>query len=84
MDKPLKIRMGWTRSLAGSSDLDPTQVRPYGPYGGGLITAHPVGLLVVTAVVAVTLWQLPEARWFLGGALGLGILVGFALRLRNR
>ncbi len=84
MDKPFKIRLGWTRRLARNSDTDPTQVRPYGPYGVGLITAHPVGLLVVAAVVFVTLWHLPEARWFFGGALALGMLVGFLLRLRNR
>ncbi len=84
MEKPFKTRLGWTRRLARNSDPDPTQVRPYGPYGGGLITSHPIGLLVVAAVAAVVLWRLPQARWFFGGALALGILVGFVLRLRHR
>ncbi len=84
MEKPFNTRLGWTRRLARNSDPDPTQVRPYGPYGGGLITAHPIGLLVVAAMGSIILWRLPEARWFFGGALALGALVGLVLRLRNR
>ena len=84
MERLFRTRLGWTRRLLRNSDPDPIQVRPYGPCGAGLYTAHPVGLLVVAALAFIVLWGLPEARWFFLGAVVLGILVGLALWLRHR
>lgn len=83
MNTPFRPQLGWTRRLLRNSDPDPSQIRPFGPYGAGLITAHPVGLLVVAAVVFIAL-ELPEARWFALAAVALGIVFGLMLWLRNR
>ena len=84
MDRPFGTRLGRRREQSRDSGADPDRVRPFGPYGAGLITAHPAGLLVVAAIAFIALWQLPEARWFILGSVPLGILVGLALWLRHR
>jgi hypothetical protein len=84
MEEPFNTRLGWTRRLLHNSDPDLTQVQPHGVYGVGIVTAHPVGLLIVAAMAIVGLWYLPQARWFFLGAAALGILFGIVLRLRHR
>jgi predicted lipid-binding transport protein (Tim44 family) len=63
---------------------DPATVRPYGLYGGGLLTGHPIGLLIAGALMLIALVKLPEARLFFAGSLILGTLIGFVLWLRHR
>lgn len=82
MDKPFNTRMGWTTQIIRNGDTK--QIQPYGPYLGGLITAHPVGYLVVGAMAFIALTRMPEARWFALGAIGLGVPLGIALWLRHR
>lgn len=65
------------------SEPGPTEVIPFGRYGVGLLTEHPVGLVVVFGVL-LGLIGLPEARWFFGGALLFGGICGFFLWLRHR
>src|SRR2546427_56677 len=83
MDRRSRDSLGSARNQARDSDPHPIQVRPFGPYGAGLFTAHPIGLLVVAAVWFMA-WRLPEARWFTVCSVPLGVLVGLVLWLRKR
>ena len=65
------------------SDPIPARVLPFGHNCVGLLTGHPVGLLVVAAV-CFTAWRVPEARWFTLLSVPVGILVGLVLWFRNR
>lgn len=67
-----------------NSAPDPREVIPFGRYGGGLLTGHPIGLVVVLGLLLVGLVGLPEARWFFAGTLLLGSICGFFLWLRHR
>jgi hypothetical protein len=67
-----------------TSDPDPREVIPFGRYGAGLLTAHPVGLVVVLGLLLMGLAGLPGARWFFAGALVLGSIFGLLLWLRHR
>jgi hypothetical protein len=60
------------------------EVLPFGRYGGGLLTGHPIGLLIVFGMLAMGLVGMPEARWFFGGSLILGSGVGLLLWSRHR
>lgn len=66
------------------SDLDPRQVVPFGVYGAGLITAHPVGLVVVLGMLFMALAALPEARLFFLAAIPAGVVCGLLLWFRHR
>ena len=65
-------------------ELDANSLRPYGRYGVGTFTAHPVGLLVVIAVIAIAVMKLPPARAFFICVLPVGGIIGFFLWLRHR
>ncbi|MGB0037220.1 MAG: hypothetical protein WBP79_17270 [Candidatus Acidiferrales bacterium] len=65
-------------------ELDPNAVRPHGIGGVGLLTEHPVGLLVILAVVLQAVLRLPEAVVFLAGSVTLGAIFGLCLWLRHR
>jgi hypothetical protein len=80
--QPIKL-VGAPSRPVRDSDPDPIQAAPFGLSGVGLLTAHPVGLLVVVAVLLIS-WTLPEARWFIACSLPLGLLVGLVLWLRGR
>ena len=68
-----------------SHDLpDSTKVVPFGSYGAGLWTGHPIGLLIVVGLVFMGLVGLPEARWFLALAVPAGAICGFFMWLRHR
>jgi hypothetical protein len=69
---------------ARRSEPNPLEVIPFGRNGAGLFTAHPVGLVVVFGVLVMGLIGLPEARWFLAGAVVLGGVFGLFLWLRHR
>jgi hypothetical protein len=67
------------KPLAQDLDPNPTIVVPSGLYGGGVWTAHPIGLFIVSGLILVALVGLPEARWFFAAALPLGGLCGYLL-----
>lgn len=72
------------RFSARIPEIDPIDVRPLGSAGVGLLTGHPVGLVVVAGVILMVTEQLPVARWFFGGSLLLGVAIGVLLWLDHR
>ena len=62
----------------------PTKVVPFGMYGGGLLTGHPIGLVIVIGLLVVGLVGLPEARWFLTLTVPAGAICGFFMWLYHR
>jgi len=73
----------WKGSLRDPQP-DPTTVVPFGRSGAGLITAHPVGLVLVFGLLFMVLAELPEARLFFLAALPVGVVWGLLLWLRHR
>jgi hypothetical protein len=65
-------------------ELNHDDIRPFGRFGVGTITGHPVGLLVVAAVIFISIVALPEASLFLAASLPIGCLFGLFLWLRHR
>jgi hypothetical protein len=70
----------------GPHDLSPRpiQIVPFGTYGAGVWTAHPIGLLIVVGLIFMGLIGLPEARWFFAGVFPLGGLCGYLLWRSHR
>ena len=62
-----------------ADELHPKDVVPFGKYGGGRWTGHPIGLVMALGIVLIGLVGVPEARYFLAGALPLGALLGLIL-----
>jgi hypothetical protein len=60
------------------------EVVPFGRYGGGRLTGHPIGLVIVFGIVLIGLIGIPEARLFFAGSLVLGSVFGLFLWLRHR
>jgi len=68
-----------------SRDLpQPARVVPFGHYGGGLWTSHPIGLFSAVGLLAMGIIGLPEARWFLALAVPSGIICGVLMWLLYR
>ncbi len=85
MSKPANFRLGFSNAiLMNDSDLDYRSVVPFGLHGGGLITGHPVGALVVTSIIVIAVGRVPEFLAFFAAALGLGGIFAFAFWLRRR
>ena len=62
----------------------PAEIVPFGRYGGGQWTGHPIGLLIVGGLLLMGLVGLPEFRWFFVASLALGGVFGFILRRLHR
>ena len=62
-----------------SDELQPKDVIPFGKYGGGRWTGHPIGLVIVLGIVLIALIGVPESRLFLALALPIGALFGIGL-----
>ena len=61
-----------------------TKVVPLGIYGGGLLTGHPIGLVIVIGLLFMGFVGLPEARWFFALAVPAGAICGFFMWLYHR
>jgi hypothetical protein len=72
------------KATSRDPEADPNEVSASGRTGAGLLTSHPVGLVVVFGLLFMGLTGMPEARWFFSGALLLGGVWGFLLWLRHR
>jgi hypothetical protein len=57
---------------------------PFGPYGGGQFTGHPIGLVIAIGFIAMALVGIPEARGFFVISLVLGAAFGFFLWRRHQ
>jgi hypothetical protein len=57
----------------------PAELVPFGRYGGGHWTGHPIGLLIVVGLLLMGLIDHPEFRWFFLASLALGGVFGFIL-----
>jgi hypothetical protein len=69
---------------AQNAEPDPNKVVPFGRYGGGEWTGHPIGLFIVLGLLVMGLVGIPEARLFFGASIVLGALCGLFLWLRHR
>jgi hypothetical protein len=61
-----------------------TKVVPFGNYGAGLWTGHPIGLVIVIGLLFMGFIGLPEARWFFALAVPAGAMCGFFMWFRHR
>lgn len=73
-----------TQSHAPTREPGVGEVIPYGRYGAGMLTGHPIGLVIVIGLLLMGFVGIPEARWFLAASLALGGLFGFCLWLKHR
>jgi len=62
-----------------ADELHAKDVIPFGKYGAGRWTGHPIGLVIALGIVLIGLIGVPESRYFLAAALPLGALFGFIL-----
>ena len=67
-----------------NEDRHPLQVVPFGRYGAGVWTGHPIELVVVLGMVLIALIGIPESRWFFGATVLLGSAAGYFLWRRNQ
>jgi hypothetical protein len=72
------------KGVPQSAEPDPVKVVPFGRYGGGEWTGHPIGLVIVLGLLLMGLIGLPQFRLFFAGALLLGGVFGLLLRLLHR
>jgi hypothetical protein len=56
---------------------------PFGRFGAGLLTGHPIGLVVVLGLLLIGLLGMPEYRIFFVASLALGGLFGLFLWLHH-
>jgi hypothetical protein len=77
---------GWAslRKASQESEPPPSKLVPFGPYGGGHFTSHPIGLVIVIGFIVMALVAIPEARWFLAASVILGAALGLILWLLHR
>lgn len=67
-----------------NEDRHPLQVVPYGKFGAGVWTGHPIESVVVTGILLVGLIGIPEWRWFFGATVVVGGLLGYFLWHRRQ
>ena len=67
-----------------NEDRHPLQVVPFGRYGAGVWTGHPIELLVVIGMLLIGLIGIPEWRWFFGATVLVGSFTGYLLWRRNQ
>ena len=72
------------QNIKQNAEPHPTVVVPFGTKGGGLLTGHPIGLVIVLGLLLMGLVGLPEARLFFVGSICLGGIFGLLLWLRHR
>jgi hypothetical protein len=79
-----EIGRGARETMPHNAEPHPTKVMPFGQYGGGLLTGHPIGLFIVLGILFMGLVGIPEARPFFAASAVLGTVLGFFLWLRHR
>ena len=82
---PASFQIRDRRKVTSHGDeTNPIKVVPFGRYGGGEWTGHPIGLVIVLGFLFMGLVGIPQFRWFFVGALVLGSLCGLLLWLYHR
>ena len=71
-------RLGARETKPHSSERHPIEVVPFGQYGGGMLTGHPVGLVIVLGILFMGIVGIPEARPFFAASAVLGRCLGFS------
>ena len=66
-----------------NEDRRVTEVVPYGQFGAGLWTGHPIGFVIVLGMLIVGLIGIPMWRWFFGATVLLGLPVAYFLMRRH-
>lgn len=85
MSKPVNFRLGFSNAiLMNHGDVDYRTVVPFGLHGGGLITGHPIGALIVASIIFIAVARVPEFLAFFAAAIGLGGAIAFGFWLRRR
>ena len=67
-----------------NEDRHAVEVLPYGRFGGGLWTGHPIGLFIVAGILMIGLVGIPAWRWFFGATVLVGSAVAYFLWRRQR
>ena len=79
MDPLKNFRRSGPRGISPhNAEPNPNEVLPFGRYGGGLLTGHPIGLVIVIGLLLMGLLGLPEYRLFFAASLFLGGLAGLS------
>ena len=63
---------------------EPKHLVPFGPYGGGQITPHPIGLVIVIGLLLMGWASRTPVSALLLASLAGGAIVGLFLWLRHR
>ena len=66
-----------------NEDHHPLEIVPYGRFGGGVWTGHPIGFIVVLGILIIGLVGIPLWRWFFGATVLLGSLVAYVMWRRH-
>jgi len=79
------MQIGYRRKVVpNKAGPDPIKVVPFGRFGGGEWTGHPIGLVIVLGFLVMGLVGIPQFRSFFVGALVLGSFCGLLLWLYHR
>jgi hypothetical protein len=77
---PIRVRHeNHEQTVTRSVEPSAAEIVPFGRYGAGHYTGHPIGLLIVVGLLLMGLVGLPEFRWFFLASLALGGALGFIL-----
>jgi hypothetical protein len=66
-----------------NEDRHPAEIVPFGRFGAGVWTGHPIGLFIVAGLMLIGLIGIPEWRWFFSGTVIVGGLFGYFLWRRQ-
>ncbi len=62
-----------------NEDRHPTEIVPFGRFGAGVWTGHPIGLVIVLGILLLGLIGIPAWRSFFAATVVAGTLVGVLL-----
>ena len=62
-----------------NEDRHPAEVVPFGKFGAGVWTGHPIGLFIVLGILLMGLIGIPPLRVFFIATILVGTLVGYFL-----
>jgi hypothetical protein len=77
---PIRVRHeNHEQTVTHKEEPSAAEIVPFGLYGAGHWTGHPIGLLIVVGLLLMGLVGLPEFRLFFAVSLALGGLLGLIL-----